>query len=106
MPQPVHVWNNEAEHRFQVDLENRSAMLVYQLRDDQFALVHTEVPPEYSGKGIAAALVKSALEHARAAGLRVVPRCAYVVSYLRRHPEEADVVDPEYREPRRRRAVS
>ena len=35
----------------------------------------------------AEALVEAALDHARANGLKVEPRCAYAASYMDRHPE-------------------
>jgi predicted GNAT family acetyltransferase len=55
-------------------------------------LTHTEVPPALEGRGIAAALVKAALDWARAEGLRVRPLCSYVVAYMRRHPETQDLL--------------
>ena len=38
-------------------------------------------------------LVKAALADVRAAGRRAVPVCPFVSAYLKRHPEEADIVD-------------
>jgi predicted GNAT family acetyltransferase len=49
------------------------------------------VPAAIGGRGIAGRLVRAALEHARAAGLKVVPRCSYVADYLDKHPEYADL---------------
>jgi uncharacterized protein len=45
------------------------------------------VPSSLGGRGIAAALVASALEHARSAKLKVNPACSYVRLYMQRHPE-------------------
>jgi uncharacterized protein len=49
--------------------------------------VHTEVAPHLEGRGIAAALVRAAFDHAAAAGFKVLPACSYVHAYVRRHPE-------------------
>jgi hypothetical protein len=38
------VTHNEAEHRFEIQLGDQRAMLVYELRGNDIALVHTEVP--------------------------------------------------------------
>ena len=54
---------------------------------------HTEVDPELEGQGIAAGLVTQMLDELRADGRLVQPLCAYVTSFLRGHPEYADVVD-------------
>jgi predicted GNAT family acetyltransferase len=62
-------------------------------------LLHTLVEPEYEGRGLAARLAKAALGDARAAGLRVVPQCEYMDVYIRRHPEYADLVASDEREP-------
>ena len=65
----------------------------YQLATNAIVLVHTEVDEAHSGKGYAATLARSALEDARSRGLRVVPTCPYVASYVRKHPEYADLVE-------------
>ena len=49
--------------------------------------VHTELPQAQEGRGIAAQRVAAAFAHARAHGLRVLPQCSYVRSYMRRHTE-------------------
>ncbi len=60
----------------------------YTARDDVLVFTHTEVPPEHEGQGIAAHLVRFALESARARGLRVIALCPYVRAFLRRHEDE------------------
>ena len=59
---------------------------------DVIDLVHTEVPEDFSGQGHAATLARGALADARERGLRVVPSCPYVASYIEKHPEHADLV--------------
>ncbi|MCX7223676.1 MAG: N-acetyltransferase, partial [Burkholderiales bacterium] len=44
------------------------------------------------GQGLAAALTRVALEHAKQQGWRVVPRCSYAAVYIQRHPEYAGLV--------------
>jgi predicted GNAT family acetyltransferase len=80
-------------HRFSTRLEGHDAELVYALRDGRMVIEHTGVPEAIGGRGVAAALVKAALEHARAQGWRVVPACSYSAAYVQRHPEYADLVD-------------
>ncbi len=79
--------------RFTTESEGHLAELGYRLQDGQLVIEHTGVPAAIGGRGIAGALVKAALEHARSAGLRVVPACSYAAEYIRRHPEYADLVD-------------
>lgn len=62
-----------------------------------WSLTHTEVPPEFEGRGLGTALVRAALAHVRAAGATVMPLCPFVVAHLQRHPEEADVVHERFR---------
>jgi uncharacterized protein len=59
----------------------------YRLAGGVMRLVHTEVPPALTGRGIAAQLVRAALEYARVSGLKVQPACSYVRTYMRRHPD-------------------
>jgi len=54
--------------------------------------IHTEVPPQFAGRGIATALVSRVIDDARSSGIRITPRCPVFVRHFERHPEDADVV--------------
>ncbi len=55
--------------------------------DSERIFYHTEVDEAYSGQGLAAVLVKDALDDTIAEGLSVVPVCPYIKSWMLRHPE-------------------
>jgi len=64
----------------------------YVLEPGAVALVHTEVDPEFQGHGLADELVQGAVNDLRERGLKMIPVCPYVRAWLRRHPEQADLV--------------
>ncbi|MES1262534.1 MAG: GNAT family N-acetyltransferase [Acidobacteriota bacterium] len=86
------VRHNEAAHRFEAGAAAQPAHLDYRLREGVVELVHTEVPGEYQGQGLAGKLAAAALDWARAAGRKVVPSCSYIKTYLGKHPEYADLI--------------
>ena len=45
-----------------------------------------------TGRGIAGAIVKFGLEHAREKSLIVVPQCSYVAAFVKRHSEYQDLL--------------
>ena len=49
--------------------------------------MHTEVPPAYEGRGIAAKLNIAALKYAKKEGFKVRSYCSYTTMYIERHPE-------------------
>ncbi len=79
--------------RFSTQLDDHEAELVYRHQDGRMVIDHTGVPEAIGGRGVAGALVRAALEYARAESLRVVPSCSYAATYIQRHPEYADLVD-------------
>ncbi len=90
------VTDNPESHRYEARLDTRLAgFLDYRLRGGQIVLAHTDVDPELEGKGVGSALARFALEDARSRDLGVVPRCPFVLAYLKRHPEFEDLVRPE-----------
>lgn len=88
----MQIRNNESESRFEYEVDGKLAVVEYTMAPGRITFVHTEVPKELSGQGIAQKLVTTALDHARSEKLRVVPLCSYVATYIQRHPEYRDLV--------------
>lgn len=89
----VTVTDNPDRHRFEVSLEGHTAFAEYHLKPGQIVLPHTVVPSEFEGKGVASALARHAFGYARANGLKVVPTCPFMSGWVKKHPEEHDIVD-------------
>lgn len=88
----VAVERNEAASRFETIVDDVVCVLEYRLDGKVITLLHTGVPDAVGGRGIAGALNKTALDTARREGWRVVPVCAYSVTYIARHPQYEDLV--------------
>jgi uncharacterized protein len=73
--------------RFEAALDGAHGRLDYRLGPGVMTILHTEVDPALEGHGVAGALVRAALDHARAGGLKVDPVCGYAKAYMERHPE-------------------
>jgi predicted GNAT family acetyltransferase len=85
------VRDNPARQRFELDLDGHTAFVTYKRADGVLTIQHTEVPKELNGRGIGSKLARGVLDSARAAGLKVVPLCPFVASYMDKHPEYADL---------------
>ena len=83
----ISVFHNVAENRFEVDLGDCKAVLIYMISNDLFILLHTEVPPPYEGRGIAGKMAAATLEYAKKKGYKVRSYCSYTTMYIERHPE-------------------
>ena len=90
--EPLTIFNNEQRQQFQLKLEGELATLEYRLNEGMIVLMHTEVPDKLGGRGIGSALVEFALNYARANHLPVKVYCPFVAAYLKRHPEQQDIV--------------
>ena len=88
----VQISNNEAAHRYELEVDGHLAIAEYRLRPGRISFTHTEVPDALEGRGIGKTLVKAALDDARAKGLKVVPVCPFVKHYIDTHPEERDLL--------------
>lgn len=61
--------------------------ILYRQRDNRVTLVHTEVPPELGGRGIASKLVQATLTQIENSGEKLIPVCPYVRTWLERNPD-------------------
>ncbi|HXU24797.1 MAG TPA: GNAT family N-acetyltransferase [Tepidiformaceae bacterium] len=86
------VHQNEQKSRFEIDAGGKVAELVYRLEPGVIDFLHTGVPKELEGRGIAGRLAAAGLDYAREHGLRVIATCPYVKSYIERHAEYQDLV--------------
>ena len=93
----MNVQHRESADRFVVRLDDKLAYLSYERpKDGVLDYAHVFVPEEHRGAGIAAELTKTALEYAKEKGIKVIPSCPYVVTYLKRHPEYDDIIVDAY----------
>jgi predicted GNAT family acetyltransferase len=92
--EPLTITDNLQNQQFQIFLEDERAFLEYRIKDDQLYLMHTEVPEKLGGKGVASALAAHAFNYARAHHMKVKAYCPFVVTWLKKHPEQMDIVIP------------
>jgi hypothetical protein len=79
--------NNQDIHRFELFVDGHRAFIDYKQKGNTVYLIHTEVPKEIEGHGVAQALVEKTFEYLEANNLKMVPYCAYIKVFLKRHPE-------------------
>lgn len=80
--------------RFVIAVQGRTVGLAdFHDGDGRRVFPHTEVNPEFQGRGLATILVAEALRATRAEGFRIVPTCWMVAEYIDKHPEYADITD-------------
>ncbi|MFD6568133.1 GNAT family N-acetyltransferase [Micromonospora profundi] len=81
------------QHEARIEGESKVVGIAQYIRTTELiAFVHTEVSPEYEGRGVGAALARTGLDEARAAGLLVLPTCPFIAGWIARHPEYQDLV--------------
>lgn len=87
------VINNADEHRYEARIDGELAgFAAYELADRRIIFTHTEVFPEFEGRGVGSALARGALDDVRAAGgPRVVPRCPFIRGWIDAHPDYAEL---------------
>jgi phosphotransferase system enzyme I (PtsI) len=87
------VTHNVKLQRFEVQAGDAPlAFLSYTHEGERVLLDHTFVPDALRGQGIAAALARAALNEARQRHWRIIPRCSYVATFIKRNPDFADLV--------------
>lgn len=78
--------------RFEIEQDGHIAYLEYTIAGKILGLIHTEVPKELRGTGLASELTVNALKFARDHGMKVDVVCPLVAGYFERHPEYKDLL--------------
>ena len=78
------ITRNDAESRYELHLDEVLAGFARWETDDRgrLQMVHTEIDPAFTGRGLASILVAEALSDIAAHAETVVPRCPFVAKYL------------------------
>ena len=82
---PGAVRDNREASRYEISADGQVAFLQYERRPGMIVLLHTEVPEHLREQGLGGILVKSALEAARAEGIRVIAKCSFARAYIQKH---------------------
>ena len=91
--------DNAAAHRFELHTGGKlAAYSEYNLLSNAVLFTHTEVLPEYEGRGFGSQIARYALDDVRGRGLGVIPVCQFIAGFLRKHPDYQDLVTPANRQ--------
>lgn len=88
----VEVTHHAETHRFEAILQGQVAAIDYSLEGGIMTILHTNVPAELAGHGIAGDLTRVALDTARANNWEVIAACSYAAAFIKRHPQYADIL--------------
>jgi predicted GNAT family acetyltransferase len=87
--------DNTALRRYEFEVDGPPPLIDYIINNQgTIFLTHTEVPPALQGKGVGQELVRQILADVERRGLKVVPSCPFVASYMKRHPETMHLLMP------------
>ena len=91
-PEKLEAVHDPKAGRFQIEVGRWMAVLNYEMEGNAMVFTHTGVPRPLEGQGVGAKLARAGLDYARQQSHMVVPACAFMEVYVRRHPEYKDLL--------------
>ena len=88
------VRDNVEANRFELEFAGGVAFVNYTQAAGARVLTHAEVPLGQRGRGVGLRLAAGTLQLLRAQGEKVIPRCRFMVRFMERHREYADLLAP------------
>jgi len=90
---PIERDESESKGRYSVRLDGAEAEMTYSRAGNAVIIIdHTEVPDALRGRSVGQALVRRAVEDARAEGRSIIPLCPFAKAQFSRHPEWRDIL--------------
>ena len=90
--------NNKTNGQFELRTDEHLAYLTYRMRKKTMFFMHTKVPDELAGQGIASGLALAALNFAKDHKYAIAVMCPFVSGFVEKHPEWYELYDGEYHE--------
>ncbi len=86
--------NKETKGEFLAFFDGRQAgLMTYSWAGpDKFIIDHTEVDPDYNGKGVGKEMLYKAVEFARANHLKIIPLCPFATAMFKKNEKIRDVL--------------
>lgn len=73
------------------DNGNEAGRMTYSDAGDKMIIDHTEVSPEFQGRGVGKQMVSASVDYARKEGRKIVPVCSFARGVFARVSEFEDV---------------
>ncbi|WP_417232570.1 GNAT family N-acetyltransferase [Brevundimonas sp.] len=89
--------DNADAHRYELPIDDQMAIVVYNLSPPNLMITETLVPRALEGRGIASRMARHVVADARARQLLILPVCPFFAAFFQKHPENVDVLHPQYR---------
>jgi predicted GNAT family acetyltransferase len=85
---------NDRKGHFYISVNGKQAGLMTFVfaGKDKIIIDHTEVDPEYNGKGYGKKMVAKAVEYAREKNLKIIPLCPFAKKVFDKTPDFSDVL--------------
>lgn len=94
----IEVTRNDEQGRYEIRVDGVLAGFTeFRAQGELRAFPHTEIAPEFGGRGLATRVIAAGLADSRADGVQVLPYCPAVRGYIAKHPEELDLVPADRR---------
>lgn len=93
MSADIEILDNPDDDRYEVRSDGHMiGRADYQRDGERVVIPHTYIDPAHRGQGLAGRMAQYALDDIRRRGLTVVPACAFLADYMKKHPEYADIL--------------
>ena len=93
---PVTIQDNPEQHRLEAVLEDGTLAGFSEYRrrgqSSTYSFIHTVVDDAFEGQGIGGQLARGVMDFARDNGVKILPSCTFIRSYMREHEETHDLL--------------
>ncbi len=84
--------DNVTAGRLEMAVSEHIVFADYRRLGGRLIVDHVEAPPPLRGTGAAGRFMEALAGYARLSGLKITPLCGYAAAWLRRRPENRDLI--------------